>query len=937
MQQETPSAAVPRRRWGRSRLVASTLALTVGVLGAGLAVTAIPAYADVVSSPYTIGSPSGGVGTVTATPASVAAGGSTTFSVVFTAAAALSGSSLSWITVAPSTALTTAPSSVTVIGGSCIQGGTSGAGGAGSSSTGGVTIYLLTTCSISAGTQVTVSFVAAAPPSTGTSFYFSVTTSSNTTPATSNTISVGTGLASLTASNLGLGGGAQYTITNVPVTNVTASQNTLVLAATVSSGSALSFYTGGAAGYTVSYIPSGGASTPDPVSSAVASGSTVTLTLANALASGYSLNIMATGVNPTTSSVNAITVSPGNGTPQNTNTITFGNSVSAVTATPASLVAGAVTSYTVSFKAASAVGVGGLIYLSETLVATNFASVTGISVHDNTAGWTFVATGSSLASGSATIPLSNAISAGDSLTITLANVTNPAAAQTVSDFKVSTSVDSVPVAASAYTIGANGSTGVIVTPSPNTAASIATYTISGLRASAGMSGGSSTIQLVAPSGTTWPATSSYYSITDSTTSSGSGTVVAGISGGGTNSVTFTVPNSINSGDQLTLTIQDVINPTTASSGYTISLVGNVNGPTAVAAFPHANVTYSNGAIVSYSGTHYVFAGGRAFGISTAAALTSLQKVDKAVVQTSVAGTTPPTSTTPRSGTLIFTGPVNGNWTIYVVGTDGQLHGFATPKQYLNDGYDPALVVTVPSLGGLTVGNTAGAGGAVDNALGTAADGAIVNDGGAYFTFAGGRAFGIGSPTILAKIRAAEQGPGRQGHRHVGAEVGLHRERCPAERARPGIRHLPGQALAVQVHEPAHGRRVRRHRGYPCSRDERAYRSHLRRDLVPWGPACSPRVKRRAAPRAALLSRSPRGPGPRACLFGSPDRPAQYFLRLGRELSHCCRPQDEGESDHGDAKNDDKDDRRDRRAPATGHRCKRINRPWVPTVLRRSAP
>ena len=39
--------------------------------------------------------------------------------------------------------------------------------------------------------------------------------------------------------------------------------------------------------------------------------------------------------------------------------------------------------------------------------------------------------------------------------------------------------------AAAYTIGANGSPGVVVTPNPNSAGSIATYTIANAKASAG--------------------------------------------------------------------------------------------------------------------------------------------------------------------------------------------------------------------------------------------------------------------------------------------------------------------------------------------------------------------------------------------------------------------------------------------------------------------
>jgi hypothetical protein len=178
----------------------------------------------------------------------------------------------------------------------------------------------------------------------------------------------------------------------------------------------------------------------------------------------------------------------------------------------------------------------------------------------------------------------------------------------------------------------------------------------------------------------------------------------------------------------------------------------VTGPQALPPFTHANVTFPNGAIISYSGSDFVFAGGRAFAISSATVLASLQKVNHAVIQTAVAGTSAPTGAAPRVGTLMFTSPINGNPTIYVVGTDGKLHGFATPKQFGAGGYNGALVVTVPTLGGLTVGSTEGAEGAAGNALATSADGALVNSSGAFYAFAGGRAFGIANGGQLTTIK-----------------------------------------------------------------------------------------------------------------------------------------------------------------------------------------
>ena len=105
MQKRDLSGPATRRGQRRPRLAAVAVVLTTGALCAGLAIAAAPAYADVTSNYYTIGTPSGGVSTVEATPVSVGAAASTNFEVTFTSASALSGTSDSYITVAPSEAL----------------------------------------------------------------------------------------------------------------------------------------------------------------------------------------------------------------------------------------------------------------------------------------------------------------------------------------------------------------------------------------------------------------------------------------------------------------------------------------------------------------------------------------------------------------------------------------------------------------------------------------------------------------------------------------------------------------------------------------------------------------------------------------------------------------------------------------------------------------
>ena len=171
----------------------------------------------------------------------------------------------------------------------------------------------------------------------------------------------------------------------------------------------------------------------------------------------------------------------------------------------------------------------------------------------------------------------------------------------------------------------------------------------------------------------------------------------------------------------------------------------------MAPFPKANATYPNSALINFAGTIYVFAGGHAFGIPTPTVLSKIRSVNPAVPLNAAAGTVVPVQTA-RPGTLISTYAVNGNATIYVVGTDGQLHGFSTPKQYKAGGYDTALNTTVNNAGGMTIGSTIGVLGAAGTALATSSDGAIVDSSGTYYTFGGGRALGIPTPARLNLIQ-----------------------------------------------------------------------------------------------------------------------------------------------------------------------------------------
>jgi hypothetical protein len=219
----------------------------------------------------------------------------------------------------------------------------------------------------------------------------------------------------------------------------------------------------------------------------------------------------------------------------------------------------------------------------------------------------------------------------------------------------------------------------------------------------------------------------------------------------------------------TTTTTPAIPPSTTTSATTSSTT-TTSGPSKP--FPPANVSYPNGAIIAFGSTNYVFAGGRAFS-ATASQLAAVHKVNPAKVLTAPSGATAPTTATVRSGTLVFTKPVDGNPTIYVAGTDGKLHGFSTGKQFLNNGYNGALVVTLPSLGGVKIGPTVGVAGPAVTAMATRADGAIINSSGTFFTFAGGRAFGIPTQSALLRIKAgnpAKELRGSIGSAQTGAAI-----------------------------------------------------------------------------------------------------------------------------------------------------------------------
>ncbi|MGA3218306.1 MAG: hypothetical protein ABSE77_04370, partial [Acidimicrobiales bacterium] len=580
-----------------------------------------------------------------------------------------------------------------------------------------------------------------------------------------------------------------YSITSLIVTST--------ITATPSTANSIGWYgsTNGS-GYSVTYTPSGGSLTTDTVVSATPSstlGGTnnqVDVLLASGIPAGSNITLTSEGLNPSVAAAYPLTIqpeftNPPTSAPSATNqmpypggeggaaafdtepsSITFGTSVSGVTVTPSPTLASTSATYAVGFKATSAVANGGLICLAEP--STSFASASlAVLVTDTTTGTQYVvpaidvtdATCAGAANANSlkiTTPAGETINAGDQVTVTVINVGNPTTVGTYSDFAVSTSTDTVAVDAPAYQIGVSSSVGVSVAVSPVTQGSLATYTISGMHASAAIQSGAAITLAPSGTGTVLPDNANDYTLTDSTTTTGSGglgnLVYTPATTTAAASVSVTVPNAIVSGDMLTITINGVINPPLAGS-YSI-VIGNANvaGPAVTSpVFPEGTATLPDAGIINYSGTDYLFAGQHAFGIPTPTVLAGVQVADKVTLLSAATGATVP-NTPPAVGTMII---VYNSPTIYVVGTDGQLHGFATPAQFLGDGYDPADVITVPNITGLTVGATAGSLGTAVTALATVSNGTIVDSSGTYYVFAGGKAFGIPTPARLALIQAGD--------------------------------------------------------------------------------------------------------------------------------------------------------------------------------------
>ena len=748
----TSRASLSRRLIG----LAGVAALTVGgagavLLGAGTAYAAITITPTLVSNNFTIGTSSVG-GVTFAASSSTTSATAVVYTFGFTLPAGVSGAT--GVTPGGLPGATTTGASVVLVN------NTTGTNyGIATKTTGTTGAFTIPAVDVVAGDTYTAQvFGFANSPTAGT--YSPTVTVTGFLPGSAATFTLNAATVaptpSLALSNTTAGlGGVTYTFSNWA--QGTAAGTTLYLE--LSSTNAV--FPSAVGQYTVTDTPSG-SSTSHAIAVTGASpglisttGQYEVLTLASTTVAGDTLNVTVTGVqNPSASGFSNVAIlatAPTTAPATPSGAFSIGNSLAS-----ASL---SVSPTTVSAKNA-------VYAVSFTLPSTYTPAVTTIStissVFTDSLGnapgaatsWAIFdsTTPAATVSGTAlpaTIPL--AAQAGDSLTVDYYGITNTAAASVSGAISLSSGF-TVPVTTNtvAYTAASTASVYPTVTVSNPVAGGTATYTITGLVAgSAGIPAGSALqVQFgtnTAPQGTlstgTYPAlptSPANYTLTDLSSSSGSGlSNVPLVSAGGAN---LTNTNAINAGDNLQLTITGVINPGTGNN-YAAEFAG-FSGSSQLVGVPSAAVTYSNGALVQSGSQIDVIAGGYAFGIPS---FSTYQTIAGMLGTTVVSGSFP-TATAPRAGTLIQ--PV-GSAGVWVVGTNGMIYQFSSASQLTSDGYSFMNVIPVPSAAGLTAGT-----GVPPTAAVTTPDGALVQYGTTIYVYAGGTPFGIPTFANYQTIAAA---------------------------------------------------------------------------------------------------------------------------------------------------------------------------------------
>jgi hypothetical protein len=315
-------------------------------------------------------------------------------------------------------------------------------------------------------------------------------------------------------------------------------------------------------------------------------GEAVTLTLAGHIAAGDELAVTISRVhNPSTAQSDTLTAAAPAGAQAVSANLTIGTAVANPTISLSQTGASSTgVEYTVGFSPVSDLAAGGTI----SLVAPGGTSFAGASVvvldvtHSAASGNIPAASVKTSSSGSSspnelTFSVPNAISAGDSVFVEVQGVTNPAAGSyggAAGDFAVGTSSDAIPATVPAYVVTAAPAPLLArIEVTPRAPGSTAEYIIGDLKASAPLAAGTSTIELKAPSGTSFPSSVSDYTVADLRNLSASAHP-SSVSGGGTDDVVLSLGANIADGDSLDVVAEGVTNP--PSGTYQVSLVGDLS-------------------------------------------------------------------------------------------------------------------------------------------------------------------------------------------------------------------------------------------------------------------------------------------------------------------------------------------------------------------------
>jgi trimeric autotransporter adhesin len=316
------------------------------------------------------------------------------------------------------------------------------------------------------------------------------------------------------------------------------------------------------------------------------------LSFGKSVNAGDALSVMLSGVtNPTTAGSAITTVSTSSDAIPVTGVLTFtaAQAVSNLSLSLTSTAVGATTNWTIGFTTSSSGALphqGGSTITVTLPTGTTFGSFGGGLVNDASNG-AFVSNDCQLSGTTVVCVLGYSdVNAGDELSVSLGNVTNPTAIGSVAT-TVSTSSDTVQAVAPTVTLTAAQSvTGLFVSPTSTALGAISNWTIGFTTSSTGALASGNTVSVTLPTGATltgdWSGT-----VSNTTTGQSGGSCTK------TSTSTLTCPAiAANAGDELTVALSDVVNPattgpvtttvSTSSDTITASATFTVTAPQSVA-------------------------------------------------------------------------------------------------------------------------------------------------------------------------------------------------------------------------------------------------------------------------------------------------------------------------------------------------------------------